>query len=537
MTEVLHLSFESDFTDSSGQNNDFIAVGSASITTTRPILGTGSGLFTASGDLIQKFISNSDFEFLTNDFTIRQKFNLLNAANATLFYGVSNFSVASIYIEIVSTEIVCSYYGSATVIINTGIYVDNQVNYEVSLELYAGDLYVYVNGSQVETAALSESIPRLIRIEIGNNTNGRIDEVIIDNGTALADGASSYTVVTPFEYTPVYEYTDIVSLFSIDNTVEFNLNVIDPVDLNLRFPDTFESTDTVELAWIINDTVQTYLGHEYVDIVPLRLSINDSYSFEVYIPPNWVSRRFIARIGDLELPIASITASMSASGGSYLSLSIPSLGSALLDEIIARKTQQIIVTRQHIYSDGSTREREFIRVNYDTITSSQGGRSTSIVLTGRRTIPVAQSKTVTVEDIFFKSYSEGRQSIRLPIIDEIGLGDVVNGLTIGKINYYITPQEEYMECAEYIANGTDNVGAIGSNVRPIPLQNYLVVPANPNYYLWQEQGYLSNGRALNPADSTDYNYNLLYDSDGLLWYSEGFAVYEADGITQASINP
>lgn len=328
-----------------------------------------------------------------------------------------------------------------------------------------------------------------------------------------------------------------VQFFAVGNQIEVHLDIVELLLLDFREHIEFIYSDIINF-FTVNNRVDTFLGHENVGIGYLGITINNSYAYQIHVPANWIQRNFIARIGDLILPISSLSASLSPSGGSYVTLSIPKINSEFLDAIIARKTQSIVVTRQHIYSDGSTIEREFIRVNYDTITSDTGAKSGTITLVGRRYIPVSASKTVTEPNAYYINVSDGKMRYRMPVNDEAALGDLLlidnTEFIIGKITHYISVDSEFMECTEYVADGADNSG-IGSNVRTTPLQAYLVTETNPNYFLWQAIGYLYNGRANNPADSTNYTFTLWYDVNGLLWYIANQPVLNADN-TQASIN-
>lgn len=338
---------------------------------------------------------------------------------------------------------------------------------------------------------------------------------------------------------PHYDYTDSISYFSIENLVQFDLNATETVAFNLHESTDYPYLDIVSFFTVGNEVI-TFLGTEKVDVIYLGLQVSNSYSHEVYIAPNWIQRNYTAKIGDLTLPIASFSATLSASGSSYVTLQIPALSSQLLDDILARKSQPIEVNRSHLYSDGSIKERVFIRVNYDSISADTGPKSgTSITLTGRKYLPVTQSKDVYETNAYYRNYNAGSVRYRLPVNDAINLGDRLfiddSDFIVGKITYSVSTSNEFMECAEYVADGTDITG-IGNNIRPTPLQEYLVVESNPNYFLWQAKGYLYNGRAYNPADTVNYSYSLWYDAAGLLWYAANFPVYQADGITQASIN-
>jgi hypothetical protein len=245
------------------------------------------------------------------------------------------------------------------------------------------------------------------------------------------------------------------------------------------------------------------------------------------------------------LPLSSFSANLSVSGGSSLSLSIHG-AEALLGAIVARASGQLVISRLHVYSDGSTVSREFIRVNYDTLSSDTGPRSgLTVTLRGRKTIKASASKVVNVYDAISRSLSDGVVRYRCAINDDLNLGDtaVINGeqLIIGRIGYSVDARSESMDLSEYQADGNDLPGSIGSNSRPPTLQPYLVTVAHANYTLWRPTAFFYNSIPVN-AETASRSFTLYYDSSGLLWYMDGFEdasnvkVFLSDAITQATVN-
>lgn len=523
MSTILDLRFNgasgsTTFTDDSSLANTITAHGSAHQT------GDGSVVFDSATASNVTLTQDSHFDFASNDFTIRFSVNLTSftAGFANAFFD--NGEVLAFFTD----TGVLTFYDSYTypaVALNT--------SYEISIECYAGNLYVYYNGVQQNTAAaLSQPVYFAGGdVVIGSGINGTMDWFLIDNGVALAGGASSYALTA-------HDYTDIINMITVGDEVEIHLNVTDAIDISGFLPETRDYTDEIA-GFQLTGQQDSYLGHETVEILNMGLQLNSQYAYEVYIAPNWISRHFTAKLGDLDLPISAISATLSASGGSNVTLTVQGITSALLDSISTRTNQPIVVKRTYKYSDGSSQSREFIRVNYETVSSDQGAKSGTVQLSGRKYLAVSQSKDVTVKSGYVKSLSQGKWRYRLPVHDEINLGDVLHidntFFVVGRITYAISLSNEFMECQEYVADGTDTTG-IGTNARPTPLQEYPVFEVNPKYFLWQAGGYLHNGRAFNPADPTNYPYSLWYDSTGALWYAAGFPVYESDGVTQATIN-
>lgn len=285
----------------------------------------------------------------------------------------------------------------------------------------------------------------------------------------------------------------------------------------------------------------SYAVNEALDIGFLQFVLGNTYSYEQYIPPTWVSRQYIVRLGDLVLPVSSLNANLAVSGGSYLSVVVPD-GGLLIDGIAARKTMPLTVNRAHVFSDGSIVEREFMRVDYDTISSAKGPTSgLTLTIVGRKKIVSASSKKVVANDVFLAQNTLGRRDYRLPIMDEIGLGDTVqvdgDEIVVGSISYYITPENEFMTIAEYISTTPDTNG-IGSNAVLKDLQPYVVRYTDANYLLWQYLSFRYN-RIPYLGENAHAQFNLYYDTNKKLWYLPGkdgvpnFAVYLSDGATQA----
>lgn len=483
--------------------------------------------------------------FYTNDHTIRFRFTP-TTDDLIDFKEIARFDYALVAI---SNGILKVYFTFLTapfnVIKNLGALTAN-TSYALSIECFDGGIFcIYLNGERKTWDDYYAEPSNGNGFYLGNSfssqsISGLIDELLIDIGLSFAQSDASYSIETqPYSVGEITITESINQLISIGEDVEIHLNIDEPIVLFQTYPPIFEEDEQLNLNIHVSDNYLSYLGHESVDIVQLSWQLSSAYSFEIYVAPNWINKLYLCRIGDLDLPITSISSTLSASGSSYVSLSIPSIGNETLSAILARTNEKIIISRKYIYADKSVTEREFIKLNYDTINSSQGAKNNSIVLVGRGYIAAQQSKQITAINNFYLNYQNGKRTLRLAVDDRINLGDEIlfNGdsLIVGKITYYIESKQEFMECTEYLSDGIDTIG-IGSNVRPIQWQKYLVNEQNSNYFLWKEQGYLYNGIANNPADYTNYSYYLWYDGNGLLWYAPNFVVYEEDGLTQASIN-
>jgi hypothetical protein len=290
------------------------------------------------------------------------------------------------------------------------------------------------------------------------------------------------------------------------------------------------------------------LARGMTGFVATRISAYANLSKPVIVPANWVYRKYqciLTGPTDLDLPLSSFNARLTVSGDSVLTLTTHG-DSELIDEIVSRSAGDIVITRVHVYSDGSVVSREFIRVRYHSITSISNPKSGEMIsVIGRKSIVAIASKTVQLSDVMFRGFSVNGIRYRCAINDEVALGDtaIIDGEQIraGKINYYSTPRQEFMEISQYQQDGVDNAGLIGNNARPVLLKEHAVTFDNSNYSLWMNTAFYYSG-IIATGQTTGQAFTLHYDQDGLLWYLPGYAgqnnfpVLLVDGITQANIN-
>lgn len=325
-------------------------------------------------------------------------------------------------------------------------------------------------------------------------------------------------------------------------TVAMNSDMSGPVTygINGNIPITVSLSSTLTIVPAIHRTMTA--------MIPIRLVPSSSMRKVFSVPSGWVRRQFVCRLTgspDLVLPVNSFNADLSVSGLSHLSAVIHNAAS-FISAIEARADGDIVIKRAHDYTDGSRVEREFIRVGYDRYSTDSGPKAgTTLTLRGERAIPATSFKSVPVLDVMKQSLSGGAARYTAAINDELELGDtaIINGeqLIVGKLNYTVNAKAETMEIVEYTGDGLDMPNAIGSNARLKPLQAFPVTHINANYDLWREDALRYNGLTLS-NQAVNQSYSLFVDSEGLLWFMDGFEgianipVFLTGGTVQARVN-
>lgn len=403
------------------------------------------------------------------------------------------------------------------------------------------------------------------RIEIGLNPNQSpdfrcyIDSLRVTFNEARVSDTAVPTAPFPTAAPPTI-YGDIpITVTMTSEMSQFNSHTLHgdiPITVTMTStmtgPASYSITGDIPITVAMNSTmtalplqIRTMTGQ-----IPIRPTLFSAMRKVLTVPPGWVRRQFICELTgspDIALPINSFNADLSVSGLSHLSAVIHNANDALISAIEAHADGDIVVKRSHDYADGSRVEREFIRVGFNPPYSSDTGPKAGVTLTlrGERAIPATSFKSVPVLDVMKYALSGGAARYTAAINDDLALGDtaIINGdqLIVGKLSYTVNPKAEMMELVEYTGDGLDMPNAIGSNARLKPLQAFQVTHINANYDLWREDALRYNGLTLS-NQAVNQSYSLYVDSEGLLWFMDGFEgianipVFLTGGVVQARVN-
>lgn len=406
----------------------------------------------------------------------------------------------------------------------------------------------YVDGASAGSGTFSSAIPFASnRVWIGgaHSSSGvptlPLDAYLDDLRVTIGHSRSSENGAVP---TAAYPTTAVTAAYALVGNIQ---TTVTPYSYYVS-PVNYALIGNIQTAVTPQSTIKAHKKYKALGMIITKVIPSAVFSRPINIPVTWVSKQYLCKLTgapDLVLPVSSISASLTVSGGSSINLTINN-GSSLIDAIIARDTGNIIISRLYVYSDGSQLERPFISVKYDDLSSYAGANAgTTITLAGRKTIKATSSKVVVLNDATYRSLAGGARHYRCAINDELSLGDtaIINGeqLIVGKISYYIAADQEMMEFTEYLPDGEDLPGGIGRNSRPPALSAYSVLFTNVNYNLWLTNAFYYSG-IVNNTLTNGLPYIIYSDSAGLLWYINGFEgqanfpVLLSDNVTQASIN-
>lgn len=152
---------------------------------------------------------------------------------------------------------------------------------------------------------------------------------------------------------------------------------------------------------------------------------------------------------DLTLQIESATIRKTSGGPIYLSVSVPSL--ALIDEITARSSGQLVLTQNITYLDGSTVSNEVARVDLANVTDYRGGRNSSVTLDGSR-VSISAPKIQQVTGASYTSSTNGTRRYRVAVEYGLNAGDTadIDGTEIvaNSVSVTLSPISAVMEIAE-----------------------------------------------------------------------------------------
>jgi hypothetical protein len=154
---------------------------------------------------------------------------------------------------------------------------------------------------------------------------------------------------------------------------------------------------------------------------------------------------------DLALPVRNIQARKNNGSPTYGAVTVPA-GSDYIDEINARSSGQLVITRTQINPDGTQSGSEILRVDLEDINLSEGSRQSSVVLSGHRTVSVGSPRVKPLAGVSYINTTNGLRRIRAKVDPDLEAGDYaeVDGEQIltETVTYNISERGSTMEIAE-----------------------------------------------------------------------------------------
>ena len=190
------LNGSTDFIDETG--NSVAVFGSAQLSSTGQTFGSACGLFDGSSSCRLE-ITPANALFLNSDCTVRFITNL-DAYTADWTALFRFYSASGTLFSLYASDTGELKIYTAWLALNSGFTLSLATDYRISVELYAGEIYIYVDGTLiVNTAFDNTGFGQVSLIAVGGtvddeNLVGRLDEFMIDSSVSLAAGASSYVV-------------------------------------------------------------------------------------------------------------------------------------------------------------------------------------------------------------------------------------------------------------------------------------------------------------------------------------------------------
>jgi hypothetical protein len=206
----LQVGFDGSIIDESPIGRTLTANGNAQVSTSSPLVGTGSGLFDGSGDYITA-LDSTDFDFARKPFTIRGKFKLSTKTNSQAFVGqwdnAGTFANCAFFFFIQSGNLTLRIAnGSSTFDVIFGWTPTLGQEYDLQADRdITGKTRLYIDGAMVASGTNQNIAPNnstnvLSIARIGTGTtfssfdyNGRMDELEITVGIARCGSDSGFT--------------------------------------------------------------------------------------------------------------------------------------------------------------------------------------------------------------------------------------------------------------------------------------------------------------------------------------------------------
>lgn len=155
---------------------------------------------------------------------------------------------------------------------------------------------------------------------------------------------------------------------------------------------------------------------------------------------------------DLVIPISSFQSTVRDGDPSYLACVIPNSLSYIID-IMARTNGDIVIKQGYKLYDGSIQAEEIIRVDYENLQITRGGRSDSATISGHKTISSSSPKSVNLEEVsYYGLQTDGKRTFRAKPDIFLRVGDTAvygaESIVVGQISYIVDTRQAIMQVTE-----------------------------------------------------------------------------------------
>lgn len=157
-------------------------------------------------------------------------------------------------------------------------------------------------------------------------------------------------------------------------------------------------------------------------------------------------------IPTVEIPMVNFQATMRDGTPSYLNCVIPN-PLAHVDEIEARRGNDMVVRQGYLLSDGTRQLEEIARAAIQSYAIDRGAKSASLAITGYRTVSSSTQKFVAIEGVqSIALQHDGRRRAQGDVNMFLRCGDVAviggESFTVGIISYTVSPSSSEMTITE-----------------------------------------------------------------------------------------
>lgn len=220
----------------------------------------------------------------------------------------------------------------------------------------------------------------------------------------------------------------------------------------------FSDADAFALAWFVGITA-TIADVDALTPLPrypqLSPSFTDADAVISYSGAQSLTALTIYRVslaGDLWFQVSSVSLRRPQSGN-YLNVVCPAVDSDLIDSVIARDGESLVLWRGVKGSDGTEQLAEMASVPLSEYRYDRGASSASLTLAGRSQAAYPATSQRPVSEITYRNISETGRRVRCAINTDLIPGDTVDlgageTFVVDSVVITITPSLSSMEVSE-----------------------------------------------------------------------------------------